>query len=113
MVTWNPYDHEHATDPYPIFRQLRDEAPVYHNAEIGFFALSRFDDVLNAHLDPKTYSSTHGVTIEGIDAGMPFLLTQDPPAHAWHRKIVSRVFTPRHIGAPGIVHPSDGGGPPR
>jgi cytochrome P450 len=78
---------------------MRDEAPVYHNEELDFYALSRFDDVMNAHLDPATLSSAHGVTIEGIDAGQPFLIVKDPPEHTAHRKIVSRVFTPRRIGA--------------
>src|SRR5690606_27405404 len=46
-----------------------------------------------------TFSSAHGVTIEGVDAGQPFLITKDPPEHTWHRKIVSRVFTPRRVAA--------------
>jgi cytochrome P450 len=99
MVEYNPFSRAVADNPFPVYRRLRDEAPVYRNAEVGFYALSRFDDVMNAHLDPVTLSSTHGVTIEGIDAGQPFLIVKDPPDHTAHRKIVSRVFTPRRIGA--------------
>ena len=96
-VVYNPFDRTTVDNPYPIYKRLRDEAPVYHNAEIGFWALSRYDDVLAAHLDPSTYSSAHGATIEGSDAGLPFLIGKDAPEHTWHRKIVSRVFTPRRI----------------
>jgi cytochrome P450 len=99
MVEYNPFSRAVADNPFPVYRRLRDEAPVYHNEEVGFFALSRFDDVMNAHLDPVTLSSAHGVTIEGIDEGQPFLIVKDPPEHTAHRKIVSRVFTPRRIGA--------------
>src|SRR5437016_5791674 len=100
MVEWNPYSWEAQHAPYPVYRRLRDEAPVYHNEEIGFWALSRYDDVLAAHLDTDTFSSAHGVTIEGIEmlrgnSGM--IITKDPPLHTLHRRIVWRVFTPRRI----------------
>ena len=97
MVDYNPFARDIQTNPFPVYQQLRDEAPVYHNAEIGFYALSRFDDVLGAHLDPKTFVSSHGVTIEGYDQGQDLLITRDEPGHGWHRKLVSRVFTPRAI----------------
>lgn len=97
MPYWNPYDRDVVTNPYPVYKQLRDDAPVYRSDELDLYALSRYEDVVAAHLDPWTYSSLHGVTIEGIDAGAPYLIAQDPPKHTWHRKIVSRVFTPRRI----------------
>jgi cytochrome P450 len=96
-VEYNPFARDTQTNPFPVYRWLRDEAPVYHNAEIGFYALSRFDDVLQAHLDPATFVSSHGVTIEGYDQGQDLLITRDEPGHGWHRKLVSRVFTPRAI----------------
>jgi len=97
MVEYDPFNRTMVDNAFEIYKQLRNEAPVYHNPEIGFYALSRYDDVVNAHLDVETFSSTHGVTIEGIDEGSPFLIVKDPPDHSWHRKIVSRVFTPRRI----------------
>jgi cytochrome P450 len=97
MVEYNPFNHQHVDDAFAIYEQLRNEAPVYHNEELDFYALSRYDDVVNGHLDVETFSSGKGVTIEGIDAGSPFLIVKDPPEHSWHRKIVSRVFTPRRI----------------
>src|ERR1700676_46375 len=97
MVEYNPFARTTMDNPYPIYRQLRDEAPVFHNETIDFWALSRFDDVMAAHLDPETFISSRGITIEGLDKGMPFLIVKDPPEHTWHRKIVSRVFTPRRV----------------
>jgi cytochrome P450 len=95
-VVYNPFDHVTVDNPYPVYRRLRDEAPVYHNPDVGFWALSRYDDVLAAHLDAATFSSAHGVTIEDQGPGA-FLITKDAPQHTWHRKIVSRVFTPRRV----------------
>jgi len=98
MVEYSPFSRETAHNPFPVYKQLRDEAPVYHNEQVGFWALSRYEDVVAAHLDTDTFSSTHGVTIEGMDQGSPFLITKDPPEHTAHRKIAARMFTPRQIG---------------
>ncbi len=97
MVVYNPFHREIADNPYPIYRQLRDTAPVYYNEELDFYALSRFEDVLAGHLDPQTYSSAHGVTIEGFERANPFLIVKDLPEHFWHRKVVGRVFTPGRV----------------
>jgi cytochrome P450 len=97
MVEYNPFSRETAHNPFPVYKQLRDEAPVYRNDDIGFWALSRHEDVIAAHLDTDTFSSTHGVTIEGQDEGMPFLIVKDPPDHTLHRNIVAKLFTPRRI----------------
>ena len=97
MVEYSPFSRETAHNPFPVYKQLRDEAPVYHNEQVGFWALSRYEDVVAAHLDTDTFSSAHGVTIEGMDQGSPFLITKDPPEHTAHRKIAGRMFTPRQI----------------
>ena len=96
-MEYNPFSRDTMLDPYPVYRWLRDEAPVYHNPKIGFYALSRFDDVLQAHLDVGTFRSGFGVTIEGLDQGQDLLINKDDPLHNVHRKLVSRVFTPRAI----------------
>jgi cytochrome P450 len=96
-VEYNPFARDTQIDPYPVYRWLRDEAPVYHNPDVGFYALSRFDDVLQAHLDTGRFLSGHGVTIEDTGASIDLLITKDEPEHTWHRKLVSRAFTPRAI----------------
>jgi cytochrome P450 len=95
-MKYNPFAHETQMNPYPVYRWLRDEAPVYHNPEIGFYALSRFEDVLQAHRDADTFISRFGPTIERMDAADVLIATDDPD-HAWQRKLVSRLFTPRAI----------------
>ncbi|MBX6387428.1 MAG: cytochrome P450 [Frankia sp.] len=97
MVEYNPFDPDTFRNPYPVYRQLRDEAPVFHNADLKFWAISRHADVLAAHNDWQTFSSAGGVTIEGHEAGQPMLILKDPPEHRWHRKIVSKVFSPRSM----------------
>ena len=67
MVEYSPFSRETAHNPFPVYQQLRNEAPVYHNEEVGFWALSRYEDVVNGALDVETFSSAHGVTIEGIE----------------------------------------------
>jgi len=99
MVEYSPFDRDTAHNPFPTYRALRDEAPLYHNEQVGFWALSRYADVVAAHLDTDVFSSANGVTIEGVDQGMPFLIVKDPPEHTWHRKIAGRMFTPRRINA--------------
>jgi cytochrome P450 len=97
---WDPITPELRDDPYPLWRAIRDEAPVYYNDRLDFFALSRFHDVEAAHKDADTFSSSHGTTLETmspepVDTGMIIYL--DPPKHTMLRKLVSRAFTPRRV----------------
>jgi cytochrome P450 len=102
-VYYDPYDFDIDTDPYPVFRRLRDEAPLYYNEKHDFFALSRFHDVEPALVDWRTYSSARGTLLELIkaDVDMPTgsIIFEDPPPHDNHRGILSRVFTPRKMAA--------------
>lgn len=97
----NPFSREFQEDPYPLYRWLRDEAPCYQNAEIGFFALTRYEDVVQASQQPKLYSSIDGTTVERINTrGMlPMMIHMDPPEHDVNRRLVSRAFTPRSVAA--------------
>jgi len=99
MVDFNPYAESFSEDPYPTYKQLRDEAPAFYNPDLKFWALSRYADVLNAHRDPNTFSSAGGVSIEGNEAGMPLLLVTDAPKHRWQKGLVTRVFTPSRMAA--------------
>ncbi|OBI81218.1 cytochrome P450 [Mycobacterium asiaticum] len=103
QVRFDPYDAELIIDPYPMFGRLRDEAPLYYNAQYDFFALSRFADVNKALVDHVTFSSARGAILELIKANLDIpsgmLIFEDPPIHDVHRKLLSRMFTPRKIGA--------------
>ncbi|HJR26349.1 MAG TPA: cytochrome P450 [Acidimicrobiales bacterium] len=102
-VYYDPYDFEIDTDPYPVWKRLRDEQPLYWNDKHEFYAVSRFADVEQGLLDVKTYSSAKGSLLELIkaDVQMPpgTFIFEDPPTHALHRGLLSRVFTPRRMAA--------------
>jgi len=96
VVRFNPYSYEFHDDPFPVYRQLRDEAPCYRNDDLGFWALSRYDDVVRALHDPDAFCSRFGITLEGGNS-LPMMLTTDPPEHTALRRLVSRAFTPRRV----------------
>jgi cytochrome P450 len=96
-VELDPFDYGFHRDPYPTYAWLREHAPVYHNERMDFWALSRFDDVLNGLHDTTTYTSTGGVAIEHTDAALKSMIEMDPPDHTAMRKLIARRFTPRRI----------------
>jgi cytochrome P450 len=103
-LEYDPYDYDIDANPHPIWARLRAEAPVYYNERLDFYALSRFDDVLRAHLEPATFCSSHTTVLELMGPEPdPFMqqmmIFMDPPQHTRYRKLVSRAFTPRHISA--------------
>ena len=102
-IYYDPYDFEIDTDPYPIWRRLREERPLYYNERYDFYALSRFDDVERGLIEWKTYSSAKGTLLEIIKSGMEIpagsIIFEDPPGHNIHRSLLSRVFTPRKMNA--------------
>ena len=98
---YDPFDHAIDDDPYPVWRRMREEAPLYYNEKFGFYALSRYDDVVKALPDWQTYRSGKGTTADilfsGIEVPPGILLFEDPPLHDLHRRLLSRVFTPRRM----------------
>ena len=72
---YDPYDTEIDDDPYPAWKRLRDEAPLYYNQQLEFYALSRWNDVEPALRDWETYRSGRGTTLDipGLEepAGVP------------------------------------------
>ena len=100
---YDPYDFAIDEDPYPVWRRLRDEAPLYYNERYDFYALSRFDDVERGLVEWRTYISGRGSVLEAIKSGLEMppgiILFEDPPWHDRHRSILSRVFTPRRMAA--------------
>jgi cytochrome P450 len=102
-VYYDPYDVDIHADPYPAFRRLREEAPLYYNEVYDFYAVSRFDDVERGLGDHVTFSSARGVILEMIRASIAFpqgvFICEDPPIHSAHRGVLSRVFTPKKMNA--------------
>jgi len=102
-VYYDPYDVDIDRDPYPVFRRLREEAPLYYNEPHDFYALSRYEDVERGLVDRDTFISGRGGILELIkaDIEMPpgVVIFEDPPTHTIHRSLLSRVFTPRKVAA--------------
>ncbi|MGN0101121.1 MAG: cytochrome P450 [Dietzia sp.] len=103
-LVFSPYDYAVHKDPYPYYARLRAEAPVYHNPELGFWALSRHADVREAFRAPEVFSNAMGVSLDPAAYGphayktMSFL-AMDDPRHARLRKLVSKGFTSRRVDA--------------
>lgn len=101
-IYYDPYDRTIRVDPYPTWRRMRDELPLYYNEKYNFYAVTRFDDVKKVLMDWETYTSTHGTVLELIEAGQENLpplipIFRDPPLHTAHRSVLARAFTPRRI----------------
>src|ERR1700738_2551151 len=100
-VHFDPYDVELNADPYPMFRRLREEGPLYYNEQHDFYAVSRFDDVSAALVDHETFSSAGGEILQvrqaNIDLRKAVVIFEDPPIHDIPRKLLSGMFTPRKI----------------
>jgi cytochrome P450 len=101
---FDPFSDEYFNDPTEMYRRLRDEAPVYFNETYGFYALSRFADVVTAHRDWQGFSSAYGLDVITLAKRDPELIgsyrsiiMMDPPLHDTFRALVSRVFTPRAV----------------
>jgi cytochrome P450 len=101
-VEYNPYDYAMHEDPYPTYARLREEAPVYHNEALGFWALSRHEDVVGGFRNTAQLSNRFGVSLDPAAYGpeahraMSFL-AMDPPRHTRMRALVSKGFTPRRV----------------
>jgi len=101
-LVYSPYAYEIHEDPYPTYARLRDEAPLYHNEDLDFWALSRHGDVLEGFRDSERFSSAQGVSLDPAASGphawrtMSFL-AMDPPRHGRMRSLVSRGFTARRV----------------
>ena len=101
-LAWDPLNEKYKGDPHRIWKRLRDEAPLYYNEDLDFYAVSRFADVDAFSRDPKTFLSGHGTVMEMITADpveMEIMIFMDPPEHTRYRRLVSKAFTPRRMMA--------------
>ncbi|ACU72343.1 cytochrome P450 [Catenulispora acidiphila DSM 44928] len=99
---YDPFSYQVQKDPYPIYAWMRENAPVYHNPERNFYALSRYADVDAALRDPATFTNRNGISLEPALWGPQayknvFFLALDPPDHGTLRGLVSKDFTPRSV----------------
>src|SRR5688572_14016541 len=101
-VAFNPMDPEFLADPYPMYHRLRTEEPVHHSP-LGFWVLTRYDDVVAALRDPRLakeaiasfVAARLGTTASPVTALS--MLDRDPPDHTRLRGLVNKAFTPRVV----------------
>nr|WP_141717457.1 cytochrome P450 [Nocardia altamirensis] len=101
-LVFDPYDYRCHEDPYPTYHRLRTEAPLYYNADLDFWALSRHADVTAGFRDSARLSSANGVSLDPAAWGphahrvMSFL-AMDDPRHLRLRRLVYKGFTPKRV----------------
>jgi cytochrome P450 len=99
-LVYDPSSYELQENPFPTYRRMQDEAPLYRNSEMGFWALTRFDDVVSGLADWSNFSSARGTLIEQIQSGgapPDMMIFNDPPRHELLRRLIGRAFTPRRV----------------
>jgi cytochrome P450 len=99
-LVYDPYSYEIDADPYPIYKRMRDDAPIYYNQDLDFYALTRFEDCHDALRDWESFSSARGTVLElmggDILAG-GMMIFMDPPRQTQYRALVSKAFTKSRI----------------
>lgn len=99
LAGYDPFDPAVIADPFPYYRLLQQDAPVYEVEKYGFFVLSRYDDVVAAAQDWEHFSTTWGPGPQRVEAPVASILQSDPPQHTRLRSIISKAFTPRAVAA--------------
>jgi cytochrome P450 len=99
-------------NPFPFYRALREQAPVYYDPQLDVYLVSRYDDVLTVLRDPVAFSLEHGyqdryanghvdelAAIMDRDGGgfIRDIIAVDPPAHTRLRKLLDAAFTAHRV----------------
>ena len=101
VVDFDPFSQEMYEDPYPVYKYLRDHAPVYHTTKysLEFWALSRYDDVLNAAREHSIFSNRNGGDLDHTDSLIVpnHVADIDPPEHDVLRAMIQPWFGPKRL----------------
>ncbi len=105
-------NEEILANPYPFYRALREEAPIYREPDYDVFLVSRYEDILEVNAQPEVFSSILVANAPYTDPPAPLdelpawrdsqpfsdkILSNDPPDHTRHKRLINRFFTPRHV----------------
>jgi len=85
------------SDPYPAFRWMRQNEPVYFDEPNNIWGLTKHRDIKDASKDPETFSSAGG--IRPAMGALPMMIDMDAPEHVERRRMVSAGFTPVRVRA--------------
>ena len=99
LESYDPFDPAIIADPFPHYRLLQRDAPVYEVEKHGFFVISRYDDVVAIAQDWENFSTTWGPGPQRTESPVASILQSDPPQHTRLRSIISKAFTPRAVQA--------------
>ena len=95
---FDPYDPAFDADPFPAYKVLRDEYPCFYSGEAGMWVLSRYDDILAALSNWRTYSSSKGNLIDEFPGRAGSTLgSSDPPRHDRLRALIQSAMTKRAL----------------
>jgi len=110
MADFNPFDPRLRTNPYEVYRELREEAPIFWSPMMSVWVLTRYDDVLTTLKDHANFSSerlrANNPLVQALESQRlasgplgttPTMLSTDPPAHTRMRSLVNKAFTPRQV----------------
>jgi cytochrome P450 len=98
MFRFEPYDPQIDADPFPAYKTLRDQHPCFWSPEAGMWVLSRYDDVLAALSNWRTYSSAKGNLIDEFPGRAGSTLgSSDPPRHDRLRALIQSAMTKRAL----------------
>ena len=100
VMEYDPFSQEFQADPFPVYRWMRDEAPVFYSEKWNWWALSRFEDVRAAATDPQTFLSYEGIDIDDTakdQSGPGFLPDIDDPRHDQIRRMIQPQLLPNRI----------------
>jgi cytochrome P450 len=109
-VRFDPLSPAQRVNPYPVYAEAREKAPVFFAEPYGFWVVTRYDDVLAVLKDDETYSSVNALTSSAVELPaevqtvlaegwpeMPVIVDTDPPLHTRIRGLINAAFTPRRI----------------
>lgn len=107
-LEFDPLAPEQREDPFPLYRRLRRESPVFYAEKYDLWVVTRYDDVVRVVKDPATFSSANALTtlqpppeVQAVLAGgypeLPIIVASDPPLHTQIRGLVNRAFTAKRV----------------
>lgn len=99
-LVFDPVSQDYFDNPYEIYQRMRDEAPIYYDEELDFYALTRHADVAAAFKDHEAFSSARGCDLGMVRSGevpQKSIIFMDPPEHRHMRSLLNKAFTPRAV----------------